>query len=101
MKRKRPENGARRPLAEAEGSEVIAGRRQVQEALQAGTPIHRLLLRRGLDERTRRAFVGPAKAAGIPVHTVEAERLAALAGGRPHQGVIALTLEREYVDFHD
>lgn len=89
--------------ARADGprDDVIAGRRAVKEAVRAGRPLHRLFLKRGMERRTAAELLTLARDADVPVHWVEEQRLAALAGDMHHQGVVAIALAKEYVSIHD
>src|SRR5690606_15981262 len=49
--------GAGAEAVQPADGEVIVGRQAVREALRAGRAIHRLMLRRGVDERTRAEFI--------------------------------------------
>lgn len=89
------------PNWEPAGEDVIAGRQPVREALKAGRPLHRLLLRQGLEERIRVELTSLAREQGVPVHLVDGRRLDALARGLNHQGVVAIALAKGYVELDD
>jgi 23S rRNA (guanosine2251-2'-O)-methyltransferase len=74
---------------------AIPGRRAVEEALRAGRQVEELLVEDGADLA---AMVARAKAAGIPVSSVDRDRLHAAAGGVAHQGVVARAPAFGYVD---
>lgn len=81
--------------------DVIAGRQPVREALKAGRPLHRLLLRQGLEERIRAELTALAREQGVPVHVVDGRKLDTLADGLNHQGVVAIGLAKGYVELDD
>lgn len=89
------------PDGGAAGEDVIAGRQPVREALKAGRPLHRLLLREGLEERVRAELTALAREQGVPVHVVDGRKLDGLAGGLNHQGVVAIGLAKGYVELED
>lgn len=77
-------------------SGIIAGRHPVREALKAGKPLHRILLKRGVEPALVQEMLSLARAAGVPVQMVDGRRLDALVGGLNHQGVVAIGLARGY-----
>jgi len=76
---------------------VIPGRRAVFEALQAGRPIHKILLSRTAHGAAVRAIVAEARRHAVVLQPVDPRRLDALAPGM-HQGVVALTAARPLAD---
>ena len=83
----------------AEG--CIVGRNAVRELLRSGRAIDKLLVCRGEREGSIVVMVAEAIERGIPVVEVERGKLDFLAGGVPHQGVIAMAAEKEYVSVDD
>lgn len=79
-----------------EETTLIAGRHPVREALKAGKPLHRILLKRGVEPRLVQEMHALARSAGVPVQVVDGRRLDILAAGLNHQGVVALGLARGY-----
>ncbi len=77
-------------------SGAVIGRNAVRELLRSGRPVDKLLVQKG--ERTGSIVVLVAQAIerGIPVVETEKNKLDALAGFAPHQGVIALAAQKEY-----
>lgn len=69
---------------------LIKGRQPVHEMLRAGQRLSRLLVARGL-ERSRIVdeIVELARAAGVPVDTIERSELDRVVGAQDHQGVVA------------
>ena len=84
----------------AEGEELIAGRRPVEEAFAAGRPARRLLV---VPHRrtTLEALVVHATRAHVPVIEVEGGTLTALAGFDGHQGVALVAAPRRWASIED
>lgn len=81
---------------------LICGINPVVEALRAGTRhFDRLLVVKGL--RNRRIFeaISRASQGGVPLRFEARETLDRLAGGVPHQGVIAVVSEKALQSLHD
>ncbi len=76
---------------------ILLGRNPVREALRAGRPINKILLAGG-DSPPLRELGRLAREAGIPVQQVDRAKLDKMAGGLPHQGVIAFASVRDYVE---
>ncbi|MGK2849478.1 MAG: 23S rRNA (guanosine(2251)-2'-O)-methyltransferase RlmB [Candidatus Limnocylindrales bacterium] len=88
------------PAALAEGEELVAGRRPVEEAFVARRPAHRLLVvpqRRAALEK----IVLHATNLRIPIVEVEGGSLTALAGFDGHQGVALVVEPRRYAGIDD
>lgn len=80
-------------------SELIGGRRPVIEALAAGREAQRLLVARSSKPSPElKAILAAARRVGLPVETVDADRLRRLAGFDGHQGVLLEVGERRYAD---
>ena len=110
--KKRPEkNGFKRydraersatPREENEiGNGAVIGRNAVRELLRSGRAVDKLLVQSGPREGALVPLVGEALERGIPVVETERRKLDALAGGAPHQGIIALAAEKEYCSIED
>ena len=83
----------------AEG--CVVGRNSVRELLRSGREIDKLLVCSGDREGSIVVMVAQAIERGIPVVEVERAKLDFLAGGVPHQGIIAMAAEKEYVSVDD
>ena len=80
-------------------SEWIGGRRPVVEALAAGRPATRLLVARSARPGPElNEVLAAARAASVPVDTVDANRLRQLAGFEGHQGVLLEVGDRRFAD---
>ncbi len=74
--------------------DVVVGRRAVLEALRGDRPLYRVLLTPTSHGPAVRAILQEARSRGVVVQTVDERRLRHLAGGIPHQGVVALVAAR-------
>ena len=83
----------------AEG--CIIGRNAVRELLRSGREVDKLMVAKGEREGSIVVMVAQAIERGIPVIEVERGKLDSLSGGVPHQGVIAMAAEKEYVSVDD
>ena len=80
-------------------SDWIGGRRPVVEALAAGRPASRLLVAHSARPGPElNEVLAAARAASVPVETVDANRLRQLAGFDGHQGVLLEVGERRFAD---
>lgn len=81
-----------------EGQDKLEGRNPVLEALKAGRTINKILIARGEREGSIRQIAAMAKEKGVVVQDVDRSRLDMMASTRSHQGVIAFTAVRDYVE---
>ena len=81
--------------------DVIAGRNSVGEALKSGRPLNKLLIAKGERQGSLGELVSLAKEKGVLVQEVEPQRLAQLAPGQRHQGVVAMASPVEYAEVED
>jgi 23S rRNA (guanosine2251-2'-O)-methyltransferase len=79
----------------------VIGRNAVRELLSSERTIDKLLVRRGDREGSIVALIAQAKERGIPVIEVDRSKLDEMAGTSPHQGIIALAAEKDYVEPED
>lgn len=97
-----PEQDIFRPSGqEAIGNGAVIGRNAVRELLSSERTIDKLLVRRGDREGSIVALIAQAKERGIPVIEVDRSKLDEMAGTSPHQGIIALAAEKDYVEPED
>ncbi|MBA3687923.1 MAG: 23S rRNA (guanosine(2251)-2'-O)-methyltransferase RlmB [Chloroflexi bacterium] len=83
-------------------SEWIGGRRPVVEALAAGRSATRLLVAHSARPGPElNEVLAAARAASVPVETVDAHRVRQLAGFEGHQGVLLEVAERRFADLAD
>ncbi|MEG6523914.1 23S rRNA (guanosine(2251)-2'-O)-methyltransferase RlmB [Desulfotomaculum sp. 1211_IL3151] len=82
-------------------NEIIAGRNPVREALRAGRPINKIVMTKGAGGGPLAEITKLAKVNNIPIQLVEREHLDKMNPGVPHQGVLAYTAAKEYVEFEE
>jgi len=80
----------------ARDPEVIPGRQAVLAALEAGRPVHRIMLGEGVTGPVVVRILALARERGVPVQVVDRGVLDARAGGLPHQGVLAVAAAVRY-----
>jgi len=91
-----------RPSGQEEiGNGAVIGRNAVRELLSSERTVDKLLVRRGDREGSIVALIAQAKEKGIPVIEVDRTKLDEMAGTAPHQGIIALAAEKDYVEPED
>ncbi len=83
------------------GTDVIAGRNAVTEALRAGRPIDSLYVQRGEKSGSLLALVAKAKGEGIVIKEADVRKLDHLCGGAVHQGVVALAAAKDFAGIDD
>lgn len=93
----------RRPAAggDEDAGSAITGRQAVLAALEAGRPLHRILLGEGAGGSGIARILAMARQAGVPVQRAPGAVLTAAGGGPHHQGVVALAARRPYVQPED
>jgi len=81
---------------------VLVGRNPVREALERGDGrVEKVVLQSGAHGSGIDAIRRLAKAAGVPVQNVPAQRVEALAPRATHQGVVAIVAPVAYADFDE
>ncbi len=83
------------------GSDIIAGRNPVTEALRSGRAIESVLIAKGELNGSVRVIAAKAKSLKIPIKEVDKRKLDALCGGAVHQGVAAIAAIKEYSTVDD
>ncbi len=86
---------------EDQANGLVIGRNAVRELLKSGRTVDKLLTQRGERQGSIVMLVAEAVDAGIPVVEVDKAKLDELAGFVPHQGVIAMVAQKEYVSVED
>ena len=84
---------------ESEG--LIEGRNAVAAALRAGTPIDKLYVSRGENDRTLGRIIALAKKSGVVVAECDRRKLDAMSETHSHQGVIAQAAAQAYASVED
>ena len=88
-------------MSEEEDTGLVIGRNAVRELLKSGRAIDKLLVQRGEREGSIVVLVAEAIERRIPVVETEKQKLDELACHAPHQGIIAMAAEKEYVSVDD
>ena len=84
-----------------ESENKIFGIRPVMEAIQAGRPIEKIMLREGMFTDLLQMVQNKARANNISLIWVPVERLNRLCKGANHQGVVAFVAATEYSDLEE
>ncbi|MCS7084562.1 MAG: 23S rRNA (guanosine(2251)-2'-O)-methyltransferase RlmB [Bacteroidia bacterium] len=79
-------------------NDEIYGLRAVEEALDGGRPIDKVLIRRGMSDDAARGLVRRLRRSGVPYQIVPYEALERLFRGKNHQGVAAYVAPTAYAD---
>jgi 23S rRNA (guanosine2251-2'-O)-methyltransferase len=80
---------------------IVYGRNAVLELIKSGHPLNKLFLKNEKGQGRNADILHLAKAKGIPYQFVESAVLDKYSAGEKHQGVVALTAAREYVEPED
>lgn len=86
---------------EQEDTGLVIGRNAVRELLKSDREIDKLLVQRGEREGSIVVLVAMAIEKGIPVVETDKNKLDAMSGFAPHQGIIAMASEKEYCTVDD
>ena len=81
--------------------DIIFGRGPVSEAINAGHPIDKLMIKSGAYAHSLIPIIDKAKSRGIIIQQVDNQKLDRLSEGGNHQGVVALVSAYEYVSVSD
>jgi 23S rRNA (guanosine2251-2'-O)-methyltransferase len=82
-------------------SNRLTGIHAVEEALQAGHPLDRILLARGLHGNRIQKILDLARKHNVPVRFENREQLDRASGSEHHQGVVAFAASHETVELED
>lgn len=95
----RPERGAENRINCAKELEegVFIGRNAVTELLKSGRSVDRVYMQANVSEGPLTAIFALAQSRGVPVITADGRKLAELAAGGAHQGVVAFAAETDYL----
>ena len=98
---RKPSRRQDKPERTPTSASYVIGRNAVSELLKSGRDIDKIYIKKG--ERTGSITVIAAEAIkrSIPLVEVEGPKLDAMAGGQPHQGVIASAAVKEYATVDD
>ena len=81
--------------------EFVAGRRAVLEALKGGRTLNKILLQEGSAGGSLNEIVAVAREAGVVIQQVPKAKLDEISPERGHQGIIAYTSAKPYVEIDD
>lgn len=95
----RPNRYEREEFTEPDANAII-GRNPVIEALKNNREIEKIFIGKGAEGSITK-IIGMAKDAGIPLYQSDKQTLDRIAGGRPHQGVIAYASAYSYSELDD
>ncbi len=83
------------------GTDVIAGRNAVMEALRAGRPIASLYVQRGEKSGPLLSLIAKAKEKGVVIKEADPRKLEHLCAGAVHQGVVAVAAVKGFAQLED
>jgi 23S rRNA (guanosine2251-2'-O)-methyltransferase len=86
---------------EAEADGLIEGRNAVIEALRAGTAIDKIYIAKGETDAALGHIASSARERGVVVVEADRRKLDGMSRTKSHQGVIAVSAVREYVEVDD
>jgi 23S rRNA (guanosine2251-2'-O)-methyltransferase len=86
---------------EAEADGLIEGRNAVIEALRAGTAIDKIYIAKGETDAALGHIASTARERGVVVVEADRRKLDGMSRTKSHQGVIAVSAVREYVEVDD
>ncbi len=87
-------------MADNERDDLIPGIHSVMAALEAGRPLHRIILQKGFRGQGQTRIRARGRELGIPVQEVDKKALEAMAG-KGHQGVVAVAACLAYATVED
>ena len=87
--------------SETEETGLVIGRNAVRELLKSEREIDKILVQRGEREGSIVVLVAMAIEKGIPVVETDKNKLDAMSGFAPHQGIVAMASEKEYCTVDD
>ena len=83
------------------GSDIIAGRNPVTEALNSGRAIEKVLIAKGELNGSVKVIIAKAKAMKIPIKEVDRKKLDLMCSASSHQGIAAIAAIKEYSSVDD
>jgi len=83
------------------GSDIIAGRNAVNEALRSGREIDSLYVQRGNRTGPILTIIAKAKDNGIVIKEADVKKLDYMCGGSNHQGIVAVAAIKEFSSLDD
>ncbi len=86
---------------EPASASYVIGRNAVSELLKSGRAVDKIYVKKGERTGSLTVIASEAIRLGIPLIETEGVKLDAMAGGRPHQGVIASAAVKDYASIDD
>ncbi len=83
------------------GENVVCGRNAVTELIKSGNPVNKILLKHEKTQARNHDLIHAIREKGIPYQFVDTAVLDKYCVGERHQGVVALTAAKEYVEPED
>lgn len=80
---------------------IICGRNAVMELIKSGNPVNKIFLKNDKNTNRNGDLLHALKEKGIPFQFVDSAVLDKYSGGEKHQGIVALTACKEYVEPED
>jgi 23S rRNA (guanosine2251-2'-O)-methyltransferase len=80
---------------------IVCGRNAVIELIKSGNPVNKILLKNEKNQNRNNDLLHALKEKGIPFQFVDGTVLDKYSGGEKHQGIVALTACKEYVEPED
>ena len=84
-----------------EDYDKVEGRNPVIEALKSGRSINKIFISKGDKEGSINQIIAMAKEKGVVIQEVDRSRLDIMSTSQSHQGVIAFTAAKDYVEVDD
>lgn len=80
---------------------IVCGRNAVMELIKSGNPVHKVLFKHEKEQGRNSDIISSLKGKGIPFQFVENKVLDKYSQGEKHQGILAFTACKEYVEPED
>ncbi|HIQ80629.1 MAG TPA: 23S rRNA (guanosine(2251)-2'-O)-methyltransferase RlmB [Candidatus Scatavimonas merdigallinarum] len=82
-------------------ADCMIGRNCVREAIKSGRTLDRVFVAKGLKDGSLRELVIKARGQGAVIKEADTKKLDQMAGGAPHQGIIAFGAVKAYAQLED
>lgn len=80
---------------------IVCGRNAVKELIKSGNPVHKVLFKNEKEQGRNSDIISSLKVKGIPFQFVDSNVLDKYSQGEKHQGIVAFTASKEYVEPED
>ncbi|HIR04313.1 MAG: 23S rRNA (guanosine(2251)-2'-O)-methyltransferase RlmB [Acutalibacteraceae bacterium] len=88
-------------MEEKKTADCMIGRNCVKEAIKSGRTLDRIFVAKGLKDSSLRELVTKAREQGAVIKEADIKKLDQIAGGVPHQGIIAFGAVKAYAQLED